>query len=363
MATIDKRVTQDGTTYRARVRKFGHPTRTKTFTRKTDAIAWARALEARIDKGQTIPDQEVSRHTLKKAIDKYLLDVLPYQTRNSNGRNKIRLLQWWKDEYGSYSLASFTPAVIAEGRDKLRRTWYTRKGKHGSEVKRERTPRTVNTYLIALSSVLTVARDEWLWIEANPVTKVKKLTEARGRVRFLSDDERKALLTACKASTSKTLYPVVILALSTGMRQGEILGLAWDRVNLSRGTIILEDTKNGERRTVPLVGLAAETLKEYRRTHRRIDTPLVFPDETGTRPTEVRMAWRNAIRKAGIEDFRFHDLRHSAASYLAMNGASLVEIADVLGHKTLAMVKRYSHLTEQHTAVVVTRMNDAVFGK
>lgn len=363
MATIEKRVSANGTTtYRAKVRKHGHPIRTKTFTRLTDARTWARQLEAKIDKGQTIPDQEVSKKTVADAIDRYLRDVLPYQSRNKNAKNKTRLLQWWRDEYGTYSLAAFTPAAIAEGRDKLRRTWYTRKGKKGTEIKRERTPRTVNTYLIALSSVMTTARDEWMWIESNPVAKVKKLTEARGRVRFLSDDERKRLLTECKASPSKTLYPVVALALSTGMRQGEVLGLTWDRVDLKRGRIVLEETKNGERRSVPLVGHAADTLREYRRTRRRVDTPLVFPDATGERPTEVRMAWRNAVKRAELEDFRFHDLRHSAASYLAMNGATLTEIAEVLGHKTLAMVKRYSHLTEQHTSDVVERMNNGIFG-
>lgn len=363
MATIDKRIATDGTTtYRARVRKLGYPTRTKTFSRKTDAAAWARALESRIDKGQAIPDQHTARRTVAEAIDRYLHDVLPYQERNRNARNKARLLKWWRDEYGDYSMAAFDPSVIAEARDKLRRSTYQRKGRKGAVVEKERTPRTVNTYLMALSSVMTVARDEWLWLDSNPVSKVKKLTEARGRVRFLSDDERDRLLRACRASTSTKLYPVVVLALSTGMRQGEILGLTWDRVDLTRGTIILEETKNDERRAVPLVGHAATVIREYRRSHRRLDTTMVFPSESGKKHAEIRMSWRNAVKKAGLEDFRFHDLRHSAASYLAMNGATLTEIADVLGHKTLAMVKRYSHLTEQHTAAVVTRMNEKVFG-
>jgi integrase len=96
---------------------------------------------------------------------------------------------------------------------------------------------------------------------------------------------------------------------------------------------------------------------------RRLVTLLVFPNPTGTRPANIRAAWQGAVRRAGIENFRFHDLRHSAASYLAMSGASLHEIAEVLGHKTLAMVKRYAHLTEAHTRSVVERMNRAVFGE
>lgn len=359
MATIDKRTAADGTTtYRVRVRKLGHPVRTKTFTRKTDAQAWARHLENKIDKGQTIPDQAAAKRTLADAIDRYL----PHKARNKNAHNARRLLQWWRDELGAYTLQSLTPAVITEARDKLRSTRYSRKGKGGTTNEKDRSPGTVNRYLVALSAVLRTASDEWMWLETTPMSKVKKLGEPRGRVRFLSDDERKRLLDACRESTSTTLYQVVILALSTGMRQGEILGLTWDRVNLNRGAIIIEETKNGERRTVPLVGHAAEILTEYRRVHRRLDTPMVFPSEKGHKHTEVRQSWQNAVKRAKLQDFRFHDLRHSAASYLAMNGATLTEIADVLGHKTLAMVKRYSHLTEQHTAAVVSRMNEKVFG-
>jgi integrase len=94
---------------------------------------------------------------------------------------------------------------------------------------------------------------------------------------------------------------------------------------------------------------------------RRIDSDLVFPHVDGTRPFLLRGPWEGAVKEAKIEDFRFHDLRHSAASYLAMNGATLAEIAEILGHKTLQMVKRYSHLTEQHTSQVVSRMNAAIF--
>ena len=95
---------------------------------------------------------------------------------------------------------------------------------------------------------------------------------------------------------------------------------------------------------------------------RRIDTNLLFPDETGKKPVEIRPAWEKVLKEARLKDFKFHDLRHSAASYLAMNGASLAEIAEVLGHKTLQMVKRYSHLSEQHTASVVSKMNEKIFG-
>ena len=170
------------------------------------------------------------------------------------------------------------------------------------------------------------------------------------------------MLDVCKASPSRYLSLVVLIALSTGSRKGEILNLKWADVELSQGRIIFHNTKNSERRTVPLTGPALDHMRHHAKL-RRIDTPLVFPNADGTKPLNPRRAWETALKQAAIQDFRFHDLRHSAASYLAMNGASLAEIAEVLGHKTLAMVKRYAHLSDTHTASVVARMNAKIFGE
>ena len=131
---------------------------------------------------------------------------------------------------------------------------------------------------------------------------------------------------------------------------------------MKRNTLTFHQTKNGERRAVPLTGYALEVVTQHAKV-RRLDTQLVFPDSSGTRSVGMREAFEWAVKRAGIANFRFHDCRHCAASYLAMNGASLAEIAEVLGHKTLAMVKRYAHLSEAHTAGVVARMNAAIFGK
>jgi integrase len=191
--------------------------------------------------------------------------------------------------------------------------------------------------------------------------KVTKPSESRGRVRFLSDEERKCLLNACKESPNPHLHIVVVLALSTGMRQAEIMNLKWADVDLQKGRIILHETKNGERRVVHIKGLALQLLEGLDRK-RRIDTPMLFPGREPRKPIDLRFPWERALKASRIENFRFHDLRHSAASYLAMNGASLAEIAEVLGHKTLAMVKRYAHLSETHTAGVVASMNERIFG-
>ena len=192
--------------------------------------------------------------------------------------------------------------------------------------------------------------------------KVSKPKQPRGRVCFLSDEERTRLLAACQASRNPHLYLVVVLALSCGARKGELVSLRWPDVDLKRATLTFQHTKNGERRTVPLTGQALHLMRHHAKV-RCLDTLLVFPNDQGKRFFRFREAFENAVKRAGIVDFHFHDLRHTAASYLAMNGASLHEIAEVLGHKTLAMVKRYAHLSEAHTRGVMKCMNRAVFGE
>ena len=139
------------------------------------------------------------------------------------------------------------------------------------------------------------------------------------------------------------------------------MNLTWDDVDLNRGRAILHETKNGERRALPITGHALEVLKELNKI-RRIDSKLLFAGTNPNKPAELRSPWLSALKAAGIENFKFHDLRHSAASELAMNGATLAEIAEILGHKTLAMVQRYAHLSEGHTTGVVERMNKKIFG-
>ncbi len=357
MATIERRTNEDGSTsFRVKVRLKGHPTQTASFTRLTDAKRWASSTESAIREGRHFKTSESKRHTLGELIDRYVRDVLPNRPRQI--RVQAAQFAWWKAEIGAYLLADVTPGMIAECRDKLARDG--------------RAPATVVRYLAALSRAFTVAVREWGWIDSAPTSKVEKPTLPRGRVRFLDEEERARLLIACRASSNPMLYPVVVLALSTGMRRGEIMNLywrepnapprdAWGVVHLDAGRIILHETKNGERRTVPLVGHALECLRELAKV-RRLDTDRLFPAANPANPIDLRAPWETALKAAGIDNFRFHDLRHSAASYLAMNGGSLAEIAETLGHKTLQMVKRYSHLSEAHTAGVVARMNERIFG-
>jgi integrase len=278
-------------------------------------------------------------------IDRYIEVVLP--TKPKQIKDQTHQLRWWRSEIGDYSLADVTPVLIVQCRDELGKT---------------RAAATVVRYMAALSHAYTIAVNEWGWVTDSPTRKVKKPKEARGRVRFLDDDERHRLMNACAKSSNQYLHTCVILALSTGMRQGELMALKWSDVSLKKSFIILHETKNGERRRVPLAGYARELLIKHSKV-RRLATGLLFPSKNAAKPVDLRKPFGNALKEAGITDFRWHDLRHCTASYLAMNGASLAEIAEVLGHKTLQMVKRYAHLSDGHVSSVVESMNNNIFGQ
>lgn len=356
MAVIQTRASKSGEkSYRVLIRLKGYLTQTATFNRKTDAKRWAQNTESAIRQCRHFKSVEAKKHTVSDLIDRYLKTVMPQKKPRSQDVQTPQLL-WWKERIGHCLLSDVTPSLVAEQRDVLL---------NGITVRGEkRSPSTVNRYLAALSHAFSIAVKEWGWLDDSPMRKVTKPKEPRGRVRFLSDDERNRLLEACKNIKSTCLYDIVVVALATGMRMGEILTLQWDQVDINRRCITLMQTKNGEIRVVPLVGHALEVVTERKRS-RNNDNPYLFPAPSGRikepKPIEIRHSWEKAVRLAKIEDFRFHDLRHSTASYLAMNGATSAEIAEVLGHKTLQMVKRYAHLSDVHTSNLMEKMNRKMF--
>lgn len=352
MAAIRKRQNSKGvTSYQVQIRLKGYPPQTESFVQLTLAKRWANQTEAAILEGRYFKTTEAKKHSMADLITRYIETTL--QTKPKSIESQKPQLEWWRDEIGYRLLADVTPSLLAECRDKL----LTQTTKREEPL----APATVVRYMAALSHAFTIAVNEWEWLESNPMKKVKRPKEPRGRVRYLSDDEREQLFSACKESNNRFLYVVVVLATSTGMRLGEVMGLKWDDIDMNKGRIILHETKNGERRVVPLVGKAQEEIRKHNKV-RRLGSDFVFPGRNGKKPACIRVAWNNAITKAEIKDFHFHDLRHSTASYLAMNGASLAEIADILGHKTLQMVKRYAHLSDSHVAGVLEDMNRKVLG-
>jgi integrase len=351
MAVIQERTTADGKIkFRALVRLKGCPPQSATFDRKTDAKKWIQDTESNIRNNRHFIKAEAKKHTVSDLIDRYKQVIL---AQNPNGlKSKKTHLDWWKSEIGDYMLSDLTSAMVAQCRDDLL----------SDEISagKKRSPATIARYMTTMGHAVNLAVREWEWLDSNPFSRVKKPTEPRGRVRFLDEDERARLLAACHEE-SKGLYAIVVLAISTGMRQGEILNLKWKDIDFGRSRLILHETKNDERRAVPIVELAQQVLSKLSKV-RRIDSTLVFPSSDPDKPLRIRNVFESAVKKAKLEDFRFHDLRHTAASYLAMNGATLAEIAEVLGHKTLLqMVKRYAHLSEAHTTSVVERMNKKIF--
>ncbi|MBO6657823.1 MAG: site-specific integrase [Pseudomonadales bacterium] len=329
----------------------GHPPQSATFARLTDAKKWIQDTESAIREGRYFKKAEARKKTLHQLIERYKETVLPTKPRSAYEQRYQ--LDWWDDELGDYFLVDVTPAVVSEAKDRLLRT----KSKQGKQL----SPSTVVRYMAALSHAFTVATKEWQWVDENPFRNVSRPKEPRGRVRFLEKAEIQNLRDACRESSSPFLETIFVISISTGMRKGEILGLKWDEVDLSRKMIYINDPKNGQRRAVPLTGDALTLMRQLTKV-RYLNTDLVFPGvRKRDKPAKIDNHWAKALEEAGIENYRFHDNRHTAASYLAMNGASLSEIAEILGHKTLSMVQRYAHLSEAHTAKVVSRMNKAIF--
>lgn len=335
MAVIEKRLDKAGkASYRVKVRVKGFAPESATFNLKTDAKNWATKIEADMKAGRHFGQSK--RHTVKDVIDLYVSG--PLQQLKSKKSVETRL-KWWVGRVGEKRLADLTPEVIAQARDALKAIPKMR----GNG---QRTDSDVNRTLAALSAACTFAVKELGWIERNPVDRVSKGREAKGRVRFLNDQERAAFLDACRASRNPHLYLAVILSLTTGGREAEVMGLRWPQIDLVRRTALLGDTKNGDTRVLPLAGEALKLLKDRSKVRTLDDDRLFPPRPKSKRPyAELREAFGKALEAAGITDFRWHDLRHTAASYLMMAGTSPLEISKILGHRSMAMVSRYSHLS------------------
>lgn len=349
MASIEARKSHGVVVYRVKVRRKGAPVLSATLPSKTLAKEWGNKRETEIKENTYFPIMQAQKHTLNEVIELYI-DKLQHEPNSQ--RTTILELNRWKSLIGDYNLIQITPVKIRNTLKEIE-NMKTPSGKNKSAG-------TLNRNLAVLSSALSFAKKELGWIQDNPAFNVSKLPEPQGRVRFLSDDERNRLLEAVKKAVNPFLYPAVMIAISTGARRGEILSLRWENVDLKEGWIVLQKTKNGDKRGIPLKGCVLDVVRDLYE-HRYSDV-FVFPNKINSGTFDIRRSWEKALKQANIENFRFHDLRHTCASYLMMNGCSLGEISDILGHKTLQMVKRYAHLSDKHKADVVENMNKKIFG-
>jgi integrase len=200
-------------------------------------------------------------------------------------------------------------------------------------------PATIVRELNTISHAIEVATREWgLWVPRNPVKLVRRPPVPRGRTRRFKEGEEACLLAACDRGRTPLLKPLIVLAIETGMRRGELLELRWEHVDLKLGVAHLPLTKNGDSRDVPLSRRAVQTLQELRT--QGVKRERVFP-MTGN---AVRLAFEHLRVRAGMSDFHFHDLRHEAISRLFEKGLNIAEASAISGHRELKMLQRYTHL-------------------
>jgi integrase len=396
--------------WRAQVRVKGRPSQSETFPRQSEAKEWAASIETAIRQGKHFPHAAARRTSFDALVVDYLKAIEGEFDADELETRKLKL-EWWAKHFAGKTVAEITTDVIATGRDALAAEPFTRSPRIPDAVKRKvselkdagmsqadivaatgetvttvrrvmsgkadskeykRSGATVNRYLAALSHALSFAKKERKLIDVNQMEDVTRRKELRGRTRFLSDEERKALLYACGQSDWLPLRSLVSLAIITGARRGELISLTWADVDMDAGRALVRESKNDEPRILPLAGKALDALRALK-PQGAPNTAFVFPHPSGQSESfeNFDSHWYKALERAGrtlnpdpdvkadklpLSDFHFHDLRHTTASMLAAQGRSLLEIADVLGHKTLVMVKRYAHLVAAHKAKVIAEM-------
>jgi len=294
------------------------------------------------------PKPKSSGLTLAQATERYLAT----KARKRSLREDKRILEHLKSALGADTLlTNLTASRISEY--KTSRLDTVRKiGGGDNAIELALTAAAINRPLALLRHLLRLAHEEWGALESIP--KIKTEREPQGRLRWLTKDEAARLLQVCRASRNKALADLVEFSVFTGVRRGEALGLTWDRVDRARGVIRLELTKTGRRREVPLSGNADAVLA-------RRWAPNANGYVFGSRNWySFRSAWEAALDAAGIEGFRFHDLRHTFASWLVQRGRTLKEVQEALGHQTIAMTMRYSHLAPDHLRAAVAVLDDVL---
>ena len=294
-------------------------TRAKSFHTKQAAIKWAAGEERRITEG-VLGLLKPTEVTLGRLLQRYLIDVLP--AKRGAATEGQRLQRLIRDPVSSLRVSQLTSQAVAVFRD--RRLLDGR--------------RTCHYDLILIRHCLKIAMNEWgLMLSSNPVDRVKMPPSSPARNRRLEDGEFDRLEEAAKQTKNPHIWPIIVFAIETGMRRGELLGLRWEHVDLDRRIAFLPVTKNGSSREVPLSTKAAQVLARQRQ---RNDTPSPFP----VAPNAFRLAWDRLRSRAGLSDLRFHDLRHEAISRFFELGLNIPEVAVISGHKDPRMLFRYTHL-------------------
>lgn len=339
MASIYKRKNENGTTvWRAVVRIKGYPSVCSHWDRKQEAEDWARDVERQIKTGRFKFDQHNKIRTFSELIEHYTQDGALEHHRSAEDTR--RHLAYWLSRFSNYALVHLTSELLGKERQLLLDT-PTPKGT-------KRAPSTVNRYVASLSSLLSYASQRLNWISENPVFRLIKLKENPGRDRVLSEEEITRLLNASKESKSPYLYCIIMLALTTGARQGEILNLKWKHIDFQNKIAYIKETKNGRPRSIALSDpVIAELQRLYKL--RNPQKPLVFASKTAFGQIDIKKAWQQALKRANITNCRAHDMRHTFCTYAASFGASNLQLQTATGHRTLNMLLHYTHMDVEVT--------------
>lgn len=312
--------------WHVQIRKSGYPVQTKTFTTRSDAEKWATIIESEMERGVFVSRTEAEATLLSEVIGRYRREVLPSKRGAASDESRLKTLD---AHFGVYKLASITPTAVAKFRD---------------ERLKAIGPQSVIHEINLLNRVLKAATLDWgIALPGGlPTAQVRKPTKPRGRDRRVSQDELNAIL---KHSESAELAIIICLAVETAMRRGELATLTWSNIDLKKCIAHLPKTKTDTPRSVPLSKAAVAALKQL---PRNIGEGKVFRLQAES----VSQAFERACEphRANLINIRFHDLRHEATSRLFEKGLNVMEVATITGHKTLDMLKRYTHLKAEDLA-------------
>jgi len=311
--------------YHVQIRKRGYPTQTKTFTKEADARRWATIIESEMERGVFVSRTEAEATLIKDVLQRFAIEVLPTKRSEQSDKSRIKTLL---EAFGDYRMASLTSTQVAKFRDQRLKVVG---------------PQSVIHEINLLNRVLKTATMDWgIALPGGlPTAQVRKPTKPRGRDRRVSDEEIAKIL---EITGSAELRTVVTLAVETGMRRSELAALAWDDIDLKKQTAHLPKTKTDVPRTVPLSIAAVKALKEFGAK----DEGRVFELQAASMSQAFDRACES--HRANIAGVRFHDLRHEATSRLFEKGLNVMEVAAITGHKTLDMLKRYTHLRAEDLA-------------
>lgn len=327
--------------WRAVVRIKVYPTISRTFDRKQEAEDWKREVTQQIKSGKYRFTQLSQKKTVAELIDCYIQDAVNEHHKSADDTK--RHLAYFRETLGAYALVYITPELLLAERKKL--------FEMASERGTKRNASTVNRYMSSLGGAFRYACKNLRWIDESPTENFLKLKETPKKRRTLTAEEEVRLLEACKQSKNRYLYCITLMALTTGARQGEILGLTWDCVDFVNEIAYIRDSKNGRPRRVALVASVMEELKKLETT-RDPRKPLVFASRSTFGKIDPKKAWQQVLKQAGIEDFVFHGLRHNYASFGGDIGATGVQLRSQLGHTSSAMTDHYAHADAEATRFI-----------